>query len=244
MKFCMHLSQDDFHPSLIFQLKRTIDFNRKVISLQISFQSSSPHRCLFPRNKTETRVLFLWATTKPAHVQAVSKAWTAPRLWRPPQVSRKKRVAEAANHKFPICFLVLEFVSSSSAALFIVLTHIPSDEDFPKRAPLWVHVYTPLIENSEVWRWGPSRGSRILARGPSVVLTPRGGALSPKYARNKGFPLKLPENCMILKISWGQGCGPGPPGPPGPLLGPECLFSPTTPWAFMPAWELCANDEK
>ncbi len=34
--------------------------------------------------------------------------------------------------------------------------------------------------------------------GPS--FDPR-GALSPKVAQNRGFPLKLPENCMILKKS-------------------------------------------
>ena len=32
----------------------------------------------------------------------------------------------------------------------------------------------------------------------------------------EGFPLKLPENCMILKKSWGQG-GLWPPGRPEPL---------------------------
>ena len=47
---------------------------------------------------------------------------------------------------------------------------------------------------------------------PSKVLTLR-GALSPKFAQNRGFPLKLPENCMVLKKSWGQG-GPGPPRAP------------------------------
>ena len=39
-------------------------------------------------------------------------------------------------------------------------------------------------------------------QGASGVLTPVGG-LSPKFAQNGGFPLKLPENCMILKKSWG-----------------------------------------
>ncbi len=36
------------------------------------------------------------------------------------------------------------------------------------------------------------------------------GGLSPKFAQNRAFPLKLPKNCMILKKSWGQG-GLGPP---------------------------------
>ncbi len=53
------------------------------------------------------------------------------------------------------------------------------------------------------------RGSRILVRGPSRVLTPR-GALSPKFAPNRGFSLKLPENYMILKKSCGQWGGGGP----------------------------------
>ena len=39
------------------------------------------------------------------------------------------------------------------------------------------------------------------------------GALSLQFAQNRGFPLKLPANCMILKKSWVQG-GPGPQGPP------------------------------
>ncbi len=53
---------------------------------------------------------------------------------------------------------------------------------------------------------------RFWSEGPSGVLT-LVGAMNPKFAWNRGFPLKLPENCMILKKSWGQG-GPGPPGPP------------------------------
>ncbi len=40
--------------------------------------------------------------------------------------------------------------------------------------------------------------------GPSGVLTPR-EAMSPKFTQNRVFPLKLPENCMILNKSWGQG---------------------------------------
>ncbi len=52
----------------------------------------------------------------------------------------------------------------------------------------------------------------ILVRGVQWSFDPKGRALSPKFAQNMGFPLKLPENCMILNKSWGQG-GPGPPGP-------------------------------
>ena len=48
---------------------------------------------------------------------------------------------------------------------------------------------------------------------PSRVLTPE-GALSLKFAQNRGFPLKLSKNCMILNKSWGQGEDrvPSPPG--------------------------------
>ncbi len=42
-------------------------------------------------------------------------------------------------------------------------------------------------------KWGGRAGSRILVRG----------GLSPKFAQNRGFPLQLPENCMILKKKLG-----------------------------------------
>ncbi len=42
-------------------------------------------------------------------------------------------------------------------------------------------------------------------QGPSEVLTPRMGALSPKFVQNRGFLLKLPENGMVFKKKWGQG---------------------------------------
>ncbi len=62
------------------------------------------------------------------------------------------------------------------------------------------------------------RRSRILVRGQRS-FGPRGGALSSKFAQNRGFPLKLPENCMILKKSWMQGGGgSGPKAPLDPLL--------------------------
>ena len=35
------------------------------------------------------------------------------------------------------------------------------------------------------------------------------GALSPTFAHNRGFPLKMPQRCMIIKNLGGQG---GPPG--------------------------------
>ena len=63
------------------------------------------------------------------------------------------------------------------------------------------------------------RGSRILVRATQWSLDPKGGALSPQFAANMGFPLKLPQNCMILKTSWGQGGrAPGPPGSATGLL--------------------------
>ncbi len=54
--------------------------------------------------------------------------------------------------------------------------------------------------------------------GGQKSFDPPLGALSPKFAQNRGFPLKLPENCMIIKTSWGQG-GPGPQDPLDPPLG-------------------------
>ncbi len=48
-------------------------------------------------------------------------------------------------------------------------------------------------------------GSRILVRGVQRSFDPRGSP-EPKICS------KLPENCMILNKSWGQG-GPGPPRP-------------------------------
>ncbi len=54
------------------------------------------------------------------------------------------------------------------------------------------------------------RGSRILVMGgPSKVLTPMGGPWSQNVLKIGVLPLKLPENCMILKK--GQG---GPLEPP------------------------------
>ena len=46
-----------------------------------------------------------------------------------------------------------------------------------------------------------SGNPRILVRGQKS-FDPR-GALTPKFAQNRGFPLKLPENCIILKKIWG-----------------------------------------
>ena len=69
------------------------------------------------------------------------------------------------------------------------------------------------------WLWKANsfyssrRGSRILVRGPEE-LWPQGGLWAQTLLKKGFFPLKLPENCMILKKSWGQG-GPGPPAPPG-----------------------------
>ncbi len=45
--------------------------------------------------------------------------------------------------------------------------------------------------------------------GGPAVFWPPGGALSPKFPQIGGFPLTLPENCMILKNSG----GPGPQDP-------------------------------
>ncbi len=47
---------------------------------------------------------------------------------------------------------------------------------------------------------GADLGSR--SGGPSGVLTPRGGPWAQNLPKIRVFPLKLPENCMILKKSW------------------------------------------
>ncbi len=52
--------------------------------------------------------------------------------------------------------------------------------------------------------------------GPAEFL-PKGGGLSPKFAQNRVFPLKLPENC-VKKNRWGKG-GPGPQVPLDPQVG-------------------------
>ncbi len=54
-------------------------------------------------------------------------------------------------------------------------------------------------------------GSRILVRGSQMSFDPNGLALSPRFAQNRGFPLKLPENCMILEKMLGARWGPPPP---------------------------------
>ena len=53
-------------------------------------------------------------------------------------------------------------------------------------------------------------GARILVRGgASGVLTPRAGPEPKIWLKMGAFPLKFPENCRILKKSWGQrGLGP------------------------------------
>ncbi len=55
----------------------------------------------------------------------------------------------------------------------------------------------------------------------SFNLEPRGrGAPEPKFVQNMGFPLKLPENCMILKKFLAR--GPGPQDTPTPIC---CWYS-------------------
>ncbi len=68
-----------------------------------------------------------------------------------------------------------------------------------------------FISKRENWFKAQARIQDFGQGGASRVLTPK-GALKPKFAENRGFPLKLPENCMILKKYWGQG------GPLDPLL--------------------------
>ena len=53
--------------------------------------------------------------------------------------------------------------------------------------------------------------------GGQQSFDPKGWPWAQTLLKIGGFPLKLPENCMIKKKSWGQG-GPGPQGPLDPLL--------------------------
>ena len=55
--------------------------------------------------------------------------------------------------------------------------------------------------------------------GGQQSFDPKGGP-EPKIAKNRGFPSKLPENCMILEKSWGQG---GPWIAPGSATGGNLL---------------------
>ncbi len=48
---------------------------------------------------------------------------------------------------------------------------------------------------SDSWLRGARGGSRILVKGGGGSS----GVLTPKFAQNRGFALKLPENCMISK---------------------------------------------
>ncbi len=50
-------------------------------------------------------------------------------------------------------------------------------------------------------------------QGGQQSFDPKGGPKTQNKLKMGGFLLKLPENCMILKISLGQGVA-GPPGPP------------------------------
>ncbi len=77
----------------------------------------------------------------------------------------------------------------------------------PSVPVLWCAVHEPPTSR---------RRSRIWSGQPSS-LEPKGGDPEPNICSKLGFSLKLPENCMILKKSWGQG-GPGPQGPLDPLM--------------------------
>ena len=101
---------------------------------------------------------------------------------------------------FKIRFIQTFFTPSCLFELSVTQLFSRSVSIFPhsEMIPLQVSQLAPSCRNWAHLR----RGSRILVRGP----------LSPKFAQNRGFPLKLPKNCMILKKSWGKGAGP--PGPP------------------------------
>ena len=67
---------------------------------------------------------------------------------------------------------------------------------------------------------GTRGGSRILVRGPQQIFNPKGGgALSPKFAQNRGFfPFEMPQSYDFEQIL-------GARGPPGSARGcsPEML---------------------
>ncbi len=92
-----------------------------------------------------------------------------------------------------------------------VLMLMSASPRWPSEMTTCQHSAECLLLRNEGTNLTTRHGSRILVRGPSRVLTKGGGALSPNIAQNRGFPLKFPENCMILKKSWGQG-GLGPSG--------------------------------
>ena len=87
-------------------------------------------------------------------------------------------------------------------------------------------VHAEMIDSWDIWSrwwkmrwcWRCRRGSRILVRGAQQSFDPKGGPWAQNLLKIGGFPLNLPENCMILKYSWEQGVA-GPPGPPSPPPG-------------------------
>ena len=66
----------------------------------------------------------------------------------------------------------------------------------------------------------PGADAGFWSEGP-VEFWPQRVGLNPKFAQNRGFPLKLPENFMTLKTSWGVWSS-RPPGPPGSASGTAC----------------------
>ena len=78
--------------------------------------------------------------------------------------------------------------------------------------PKWQHLILSKLPGFWTGFW---------SRGANGFLTP-GGGVNPKFAQNRGFPLKLPENFMILKNkSWAKG-GSGPQAPMDPLVAHYC----------------------
>ncbi len=79
---------------------------------------------------------------------------------------------------------------------------------------------------------GGSCGSRILVRGPVEFWLK--GAWAQTLLNIGVFPLQLPQNCMILEKSWGQG-GPGPPGSTcGGPLPQHLVFHPASEYILGP----------
>ena len=73
---------------------------------------------------------------------------------------------------------------------------------------------------AQAHKWGAGANPGFGSGGPAEFC-PQGGS-EPAICQNRGFPLKLRQNCMLLKKSWGQG-GPGP-RPPVSATGPVTPF--------------------
>ncbi len=112
--------------------------------------------------------------------------------------------------------------------------HPSGDTGFPRLILTCLYHLTPTSNCAVLWTgrvsevnqytcilWKPRGGSRILVRGPSGVLT-SGGPWAQHCSEIGFFPLKVPENCMILKKKniLGARWGPSPQAPLDRLVEP------------------------